>query len=120
MGLFRKKSREPASSGNPLERPLLCWSQDSRDNFSVREALAGGTAIFGMTGAGKTASSGAHLALGMLRAGFSFLVCTAKGGSESESDLGYWRRLARASGREHQLIVFEPGGEWTFNPFLAE
>lgn len=117
MGLNPFK-RKPETSDDPLDQALLNWSGHPLDNFTVRDGLSGGVSVMGMTGSGKTSASGAHLALSMLNAGFGFLVCTVKGGDDSDSDVGYWRKLVRLAGREDQLVVLEPGGKWSFNPFL--
>jgi len=92
---------------DPLDRILLGFSAE--DPFSVRDAFEG-VQIFGSIGSGKTSGSGALFARSYLASGFGGLVLTAK---VDETDL--WRRYARETGREDDLIVIGPEGNERFN-----
>ncbi len=94
-------------SDDPLDQILLGFSEV--DPFSIRDAFEG-VQIFGSIGSGKTSGSGALFARAYLAAGFGGLVLTAK---VDETDL--WRRYARETGREDDLIVIGPKGEERFN-----
>lgn len=79
-------------------------------SWTLREAFCG-TQIFGMTGSGKTSGSGCHLAFMFLRKQFGGLVLCHK-----IEEVEYWRRLAAASNRLNDLIIFSPktGGRFNF------
>ncbi len=79
------------------------------DLWTKQDAFEG-TQIFGATGSGKTTGSGQKIALGLLRAGFGGLVLTVK-----LDELDTWRKYAIAAGREDDLLVLEPGGDYDFN-----
>src|SRR4051794_38054878 len=57
----RNRLRQPK---DPLDHPLLWFNRD--DCLTVREFLGGGVAIMGMTGSGKSSSSGKALAQAIL------------------------------------------------------
>ncbi|MGN7822918.1 type IV secretory system conjugative DNA transfer family protein [Chitinophaga sp. 22536] len=90
-----------------LDAPLLQFS--GGDVLTVKESFEG-IAVWGGIGAGKTTSSGRLIALNMLSRGYAGLVLTAK---PDEADL--WRQYARATKREKDLIIVEPGGTKYFN-----
>jgi hypothetical protein len=92
---------------DPLDQILLGFSDE--DPFTIRDAFEG-VQIFGSVGSGKTSGSGALFARAYLAAGFGGLVLTAK---VDETDL--WRRYARETGREDDLIVIGPKAEQRFN-----
>lgn len=96
----------------PLDTPLLRFSPQPRDAWTLRQACEG-TLIFGATGSGKTSGSGQAVAKAFLRAGFGGLVLCAK---PEEADT--WRDYARQTGRENSLIVFDGTGQRRFN-FLS-
>ena len=79
------------------------------DLWTQQDAFEG-TQIFGATGSGKTTGSGQKIALGLLRQGFGGLVLTVK-----SDEVATWKKYMRAAGRSKDLIVFEPGGPYTFN-----
>ena len=80
------------------------------DFWTAQDAFEG-TQIFGATGSGKTTGSGQRIALRMLRQGFGGLVLTVKA-----DELETWKKYMLAADRpDDDLIVFEPGGDYTFN-----
>ena len=73
-------------------------------------ACCEGIFITGATGSGKTSGSGAAIAQAFLRNGFGGIVTCCKPG---EADV--WRRYARQTGRERDLILFGPRHPHRFN-----
>jgi len=92
---------------DPLDQVILGFSED--DPFTIRDAFEG-VQIFGGIGSGKTSGSGALFARSFLAAGFGGLVLTAK---VDETDL--WRRYARETGREDDLVIIGPDALQRFN-----
>lgn len=90
-----------------LDAPLLTFS--GGDALTVKETFEG-ILILGGIGAGKSTSSGAALALRMLAHGYAGLVLTAK---PEEAEI--WRAYCRATNREQDLVIVEPGGNEYFN-----
>lgn len=80
-----------------------------QETFSIRDALEG-VQIFGGIGSGKTSGSGRLLAQKFLAAGFGGLVHTAKA---DEKDA--WIEYCTQANRLDDLIIIEPGGEYSFN-----
>lgn len=117
MSAFRRLLRRKPKSDLPAlapfdgQTPLIRWSDT--DTFRIANACEG-TAILGSSGSGKSSTSGRQLALSMLRAGFGGLVLSAK----NERDA--WIQLCAEANRSSDLLIFEPNGEWTFNPFDYE
>ncbi|MBL9118511.1 MAG: TraM recognition domain-containing protein [Phycisphaerae bacterium] len=110
--LRRTTKREvPALAPFDSRTPLIRWSES--DVFRIANACEG-TAIFGSTGSGKSSGSARQLALSMLRAGSGGLVLSAK----NERDT--WIELCAETGRSSDLLIFEPNGEWAFDPFDFE
>jgi len=95
-------------SGDPLDYALLPLGD--RDVFRLRDALDGGVAIWGASGAGKTSSSGAALAKAYLSCNFGGLVTTSKPDERS-----LWERYARETGRSDDLIIVSPQNSHRFN-----
>lgn len=58
-----------------LDAPLVKFSADPRDWWTLRDAVRG-VQIFGGIGSGKSSGSGRTLALSFLKAGFGGLVLT--------------------------------------------
>lgn len=94
------------SAGDELDRPLLFFGDDS---LRLRDCVEG-IFISGSTGSGKTSGSGAALARAYLQHGFGGLVTCAK-----PDDAEIWRRYARETGRERDLIFFGPRHPHRFN-----
>lgn len=94
-----------------LDSVLLDFSKggNSKDAWTVRQAMEG-VQIFGGIGSGKTSGSGKKIALKYLECAFGGLVLTAK---PDEKDM--WIEYCKATGRENDLIIVEPGGEHFFN-----
>jgi NAD(P)-dependent dehydrogenase (short-subunit alcohol dehydrogenase family) len=91
-----------------LDAPLLRLSP--RDPWRVRDALEGGTQIFGSPGSGKSSGSARTIAHAMLRAGWGFLVLCAR-----NEEAATWRRYCKETGREKSLIVIDGSRERRFN-----
>lgn len=91
-----------------LDAPLLRLSP--RDPWRVRDALEGGTQVFGSPGSGKSSGSARTLAHAMLRAGWGFLVLCAR-----NEEAATWRRYCKETGREKSLIVVDGSGSRRLN-----
>ncbi|MDP1799352.1 MAG: TraM recognition domain-containing protein [Planctomycetaceae bacterium] len=89
------------------DQPLLRLSD--YDVLTIGELMQG-TLIVGATGCGKSTGSLRNLALSFLAAGFGGLVLCVK---KDEADT--WRRYARVTGRDNQLLVVTPEGRWKCN-----
>jgi NAD(P)-dependent dehydrogenase (short-subunit alcohol dehydrogenase family) len=89
-----------------LDQPLLFFG----DEALTLRAFFEGVLISGSTGSGKTSGSGAAIAKAFLRNGFGGIVTCCK---PDESEV--WRRYARQTGREHDLIFFGPRHPHRFN-----
>lgn len=93
-----------------LDQPLIEWaSSQERGHWNIRHALEG-VQIFGGIGSGKTSGSGRMMALKYLSAGFGGLVLTVK---PDEKQL--WQQYCQLAGRQHDLVILEPGGPHRFN-----
>lgn len=102
-----------------LKTPILNFNlQVNRnspwDSWTLRDAVRG-VQIFGGIGSGKSSGSGATLAKAYLKAGFGFVVLTSK-----IDEVDSWRRYAKETGREDDLIIFEEGSPYKFNPLAYE
>jgi len=84
------------------------------DTWTVRDAVRG-TQIFGGIGSGKSSGSGKAIAKQFLLNGFGGLVLCAK---PEEKD--HWVNMAKKFGREDDLLIFEEGGNFQFNPLQYE
>ncbi|MBX9655577.1 type IV secretory system conjugative DNA transfer family protein [bacterium] len=84
-----------------LDRPLLWWTR--RDAFRVRDLLNGGLLILGITGSGKSSSSGKKIARAIVADRNSYgLVLAAK-----PEDLPMWQEIFRKTGQSKRLLVFD-------------
>lgn len=95
-----------------LEQPLLNFSDDPSDVWTVRSACQG-CQIFGSTGSGKSTGSAQLIARAMLRLGAGGLVLTCKSG-----ETAIWQKYCREAGRLNDLIIFGPSQPWRFD-FMA-
>lgn len=77
--------------------------------FAIRDAFQG-IQVFGATGSGKSTGSGKHIAQAFLEANFGGLVLTAK-----TDEIGEWKKYAKKTGRENDLLIFGPGEKYRFN-----
>lgn len=91
-----------------LDAPLLQLAK--RDVWRVRDALEGGTQIFGSPGSGKSSGSARTMAHAMLGAGWGFLVLCAR-----SEEVENWRRYCAETGRKNSLIVVSGDGARRFN-----
>ena len=97
-----------------LDKPLIKFSNDQLDYWTIRDAVRG-TQIFGGIGSGKSSGSGKTIAKAFLKNGFGGLVLCAKP-DEREN----WVAYAKETGRENDLIIFGEGSEHEFNPLEYE
>lgn len=97
-----------------LDYPLIKFSNDKQDWWTVRDAVRG-VQIFGGIGSGKSSGSGKTIAKTFLKNGFGGLVLCAKP-DEKEN----WITYAREMGREHDLVIFEEDSRYEFNPLQYE
>jgi hypothetical protein len=97
-----------------LDKPLFQFSDAPDDAWRVRDALEG-VQIFGGIGSGKTSGSGKKLAKAFLKNGFGGLVHCAK---PEEKDT--WIQYAKETGRLDDVMIFEEGSDFYFNPLEYE
>jgi hypothetical protein len=102
------------TAASDLEFPLMKFSDDKNDWWTVRNALEG-VQIFGGIGSGKTSGSGRMIATSFLKNGFGGVVMCAKPDEANE-----WVKYAKECGREQDLIMFSEGSKWRFNPLQYE
>ena len=105
---------QQVSAATDLDFPLIKFSDDRNDWWTLRNAVEG-VQIFGGIGSGKTSGSGRMIASSFLKNGFGGIVLCAKPDEADE-----WIRYARECGREDDLILFREGSEWRFNPLHYE
>jgi len=89
-----------------LDQPLLYFGSEA---LTLRVCCEG-IFISGSTGSGKTSGSGAAIAKAYLRDGFGGIVTCCK---PDEPEV--WRRYARQTGREHDMLFFGPRHPSRFN-----
>ncbi len=105
---MRRPTRQ--ASGDGLDRVLFHW--DEENVFTERDLLAGGVGIYGMTGSGKTSSSGRVLAEALVRRpGSGGLIVAAKPGE----DRAMWQKIFGDAGRADDLLIFSPEHHLRFN-----
>ncbi|HEV2693394.1 MAG TPA: TraM recognition domain-containing protein [Verrucomicrobiae bacterium] len=80
------------------------------ENYWCLKDAFEGVQIFGGTGSGKSSGSGQAIARAFLEANLGGLVLTAK-----TDEVLTWKNYAKETGREGDLLVFEPGGKYQFN-----
>lgn len=86
------------------------------DHLVVRDAVAGGLAILGGTGAGKSWFIARPHALAFLRAGWGGLVLCAK-----REEASIWvNEYAREAGRERDVILFNAESGHFYDPIFYE
>ncbi|MEL6719049.1 MAG: hypothetical protein AAFP82_10065 [Bacteroidota bacterium] len=100
--------------GLDLDYPLIKFSTDQQDWWTIRDAVRG-TQIFGGIGSGKSSGSGKTIAKSFLKNGFGGLVLCAK-----PDERIAWEEYAAATGRSDDLIIFSKGSEYEFNPLEYE
>lgn len=96
-----------------LDQVLLRFSK-SGDTWTIRDAVRG-TQIFGGIGSGKSSGSGKTIAKVFLKNGFGGVVLCAKPGEKDN-----WVRFCEETGRLDDLLIFEEGSEFEFNPLQYE
>lgn len=95
-----------------LDQPILWLSP--QDTLTVRQLMEG-VLVLGSSGSGKSSGPGRMLLSSMMRAGFGGLVLTVK-----PTDTDDVVRIARETGREHQLIIVSPEKKWRFDALAYE
>jgi NAD(P)-dependent dehydrogenase (short-subunit alcohol dehydrogenase family) len=98
--------RQAPRPRDELDHPLLYFG----DEALTLRACCEGVFITGSSGSGKTSGSGAAIARAYLRNGFGGIVTCCK-----PTDPEDWRRYARETGRERDLIFFGPRHPHRFN-----
>lgn len=98
--------RSMSALPDELDQPLIFFG---REALTLR-ACCEGVLITGSTGSGKSSGSGAAIARAYLRNGFGGIVTCCK-----PDDPETWRRYARQTGREQDLIFFGPRHLHRFN-----
>lgn len=104
MKLFSKAEPNPYAE---LQKPVLQVSP--KDYLTQEDIFAGGVAIIGATGSGKS-SCATNLAGALLTQGFGGVVLTTKPGDRRE-----WERYAAQAGRSRDLVIFSPDSEAQFS-----
>ena len=94
---------------------ILDFGQLNPKDFVTLRDFLRGCLVLGGTGSGKTSSSGKTIAKSFLEKGMGGLILCAK---PDERD--NWERMIRASGREADMIIFDEGSKYQFNPFKYE
>ena len=103
-----------------LDYPLIKFSKDKRDWWTVRDALRGNI-VFGGIGSGKTSGSGRKIARELLKYGFGGIVLCVKPEERAE-----WESLvqhlykAGEADRRKDIIVFSEDSQYRFNPLQYE
>lgn len=97
-----------------LDKLLLKFSDNPADWWLLRDAVRG-SVVLGALGAGKSSGSGKTIAHAFLREGFGGLVLCAK-----SDEAGEWYKYAKSCGRLDDLIIFNEGSQWQFNPLQYE
>ncbi|WP_367389084.1 type IV secretory system conjugative DNA transfer family protein [Lewinella sp. LCG006] len=103
-----------------LDTPLLRFNiegnltYDLENLWRLRDAVRG-VQIFGGIGSGKSSGSGRTLALTFLKSGFGGIVLTGK-----IDEVNEWKRYAFLTGRLDDLVIFEAGKDFSFNPLQYE
>jgi hypothetical protein len=97
-----------------LDEVLFFLDAGRKEPWTIRDAVKG-TQIFGGIGSGKTSGSGKWIAKSFLSKGFGGIVLCGK--PEEAED---WLNYAKETGRENDLIHFQEGSEWQFNPLQYE
>lgn len=100
---------DPLKKYSYLDTPLIKFSDDTADWWTIREAVRG-VQIFGGIGSGKTSGSGRTIAVKYLQSGFGGLVLCAKPG-----EAGEWLKYAEQTGRSEDVILFQEGSRYQFN-----
>lgn len=93
-----------------LDFPLIEFASNSATSYWTIKHAVEGVQIFGGIGSGKSSGSGRTLALKYLKAGFGGLVLTVKP-DEKEA----WKEYCQLSGRQNDLLILEPNGQYHFN-----
>jgi len=110
----------PSPTGAPVKNwaddneELLAFCQHGKrsvpENFwSLNDAFQG-VQVFGGTGSGKTSGSGQALARAFLETNMGGLVLTAK-----TDEVDTWKRYARDTGRETDLLILDEDSPYRFN-----
>lgn len=98
-----------------LDRPL--FRLGANDVMSVRDLLNGGLLVTGITGSGKSSSSGRQLGIALARDPNTYgLILSAK----PVDDLAMWKRIFANAGQSDRLLVFDADQSPLRFNFLAE
>lgn len=97
-----------------LDHPLMKFSKDERDWWTIRDAVRG-TQIFGGIGSGKSSGSGKTIAKAFLKNGFGGVVLCAK-----PDERANWENMAAELGRSYDLVIFQEDSDFEFNPLQYE
>ena len=93
--------------GDDLDRPLFYFNDE--DEFTIRNSFES-IVVTGSVGSGKSSGSGATIARSFLKSGYGGLVLCVKA---DEADT--WKKYARETGRENDIILFNPSNPYRFN-----
>jgi hypothetical protein len=110
---FWKTKPTPSIQRHPFHPQTVIRDWGNGYAFRVADAQCG-TVTFGSTGGGKSSGPNKHLAFGCLKAGFGFLVLTAK-----KEDCRTWQDWVAECDRSQDLIIVNAEGDWRYN-FMEE
>lgn len=113
LGKQNPPGKTPPATTGFLDTVLMRFTPN--DCYRGREFLAGGVCIMGKTGSGKTSSSGYQLARALVSAKTGGLILGSK-----PDDKVFWQRIFNEAGRSNDLLIFESGGQLTFDPIDFE
>jgi hypothetical protein len=105
-------SVQPTTETWPDDLPVVNFGEGL--DWTLRNAFEG-VLILGATGSGKTSGSGATIAEAFLHAGFGGLVLTVK-----TDEAEHWQKMCARCGREKDLVIVRPGGDWRLNLLAYE
>ena len=97
-----------------LDFPLLYFSDDPKDCWTIRDAVQG-VQIFGGIGSGKSSGSGKMIAKKFLGNGFGGIVLCAK-----PDERANWEKYVKETNRSEDLIIFSKNSQYEFNPLQYE
>ncbi len=106
---FWKSKPSPSPQTHPFHPQTVIRDWGSGHAFRLADAQTG-VCVFGATGSGKTSGPAKHLAYGCLKAGFGFLVLTAK-----KEECRQWQQWAAECGRSEDVVIVNASGNYRFN-----
>ncbi|MGH1384293.1 type IV secretory system conjugative DNA transfer family protein [Kordia sp.] len=110
MGLFSKRTSSDAPNDLNSKLDTVLYEVPGTDTEITWADAVESTLIVGSTGSGKTSGPARHIAMAMLKQGFSFCVLCAK-----KDEKQRWIKYAQDAGRSDDLILFDRDNDLQFN-----